>query len=208
MPVTELRSPNKPALRAHFQALRRNMPAAAHAAASRAIVAHLQALPELLSARTVHTYWPHAERREVDLLPLLAWLHARGTTLVLPVVDRFARADGRARLSHRRYTGEACLRVNRWGLREPFGTETVPLSSVDAVVVPALAVDYAGFRLGYGLGYYDELLAAVQAPSICPVFSACHPPALPTEPHDVPVQVIVTEHAVTRPARNSRPRGA
>ena len=73
-------------------------------------------------------------------------------------------------MEHRLFTGETNLRANRWDVYEPGTVQTVPISDLNAVIVPALAVDKEGFRLGYGKGYYDEFLSQVHCPTICPVF--------------------------------------
>ena len=72
------------------------------------------------------------------------------------------------------------------------------MDSCDVVIVPALAVDHAGYRLGRGAGYYDRALAGVRAPLCALVFSHELLPEVPHEPHDVPVQLAVTPGGVFR----------
>jgi len=85
------------------------------------------------------------------------------------------------------------LRQNEWGITEPDGDTIVSEEEIDAVVVPALAVDKDGFRLGHGYGYYDEFLATVHVQKICPIFSRCIIEKVLRENHDIPVSLLVTE---------------
>jgi 5-formyltetrahydrofolate cyclo-ligase len=74
---------------------------------------------------------------------------------------------------------------------------------LDLVVVPGVAFDPQGNRLGWGAGYYDRLLAQVRAdaPIVALAFECQIVPAIPPESHDVPVDVIVTEQRIIRPNR-------
>ncbi len=101
-------------------------------------------------------------------------------------------------MDHRIYDGETYLIPNRWGIMEPVNKQSFPLDQLDAVIVPALGVDTNGTRLGYGKGYYDEFLAQCDCPFICPTYSECLLDNLPALPHDIPVDIIVTEKEVIR----------
>lgn len=193
----------KSALRARFLQYRAGLGAAEYERLSRAIAARVAALPELAAARTIHVYWPRVLAREVDLRALVAALHAQKKQIVLPVVRTFGRAAGGAgRLEHLRFTGEAALRANKWGILEPSGGQTVPLEEIDLVIVPALGAGRNGHRIGHGLGYYDEFLAGLAVPRVGPVYAACLVASVPAEPHDVPLTAVVTEREVVRPGVN------
>lgn len=164
-----------------------------------AILRNLGGLPEIGGARTIHAYWPIEGRREIDLRPFLKQLQAQGKQIVLPVVLSFAVwQEGRQRLEHRIFEGETNLKPNRWEVLEPAGTPRVDAQELDAIIVPALAADRRGYRLGYGKGFYDEFLAACNCPLICPLHSSCLMDRLPVSGHDVPVDLIVTELEVIR----------
>ena len=185
----------KARLRAQFRAARAAYTDEARAAASAAIVARMLALPEVAAARAAHVFWPLAARREVDVRPLVEALVARGARVALPVV---ASEPGEPpRMLQRLYTGADALVPDRRGLLEPTGALVAP-SALDLVVAPALGAGRDGYRVGYGGGFYDAFLAGLRAPVVCPLFAACLVEAVPVEPHDRPVDVVVTEHEVVR----------
>jgi len=84
-----------------------------------------------------------------------------------------------------------------FGLLEPT-TPPVDPGDLDLVVVPGLAFDQEGYRLGHGQGYYDHFLASVQAVTAGVVPEALLLPRLPRDPWDVPVGHLVTERGVRR----------
>lgn len=98
---------------------------------------------------------------------------------------------------------ERRLTVHKWhsateispiGVRQPPpSTPSIPIGQVDAVVLPALAFDRSGFRLGYGGGFYDRFLADFTGPTIGVTHSGLLLERLPHEPHDIPLAWIVTE---------------
>ena len=125
--------------------------------AALALVRHvLSALPELrLPDATVFAgYWPIAT--EIDVRPLLARLHERGFRCALPAI-----VAGDNLLEFRRWNPTDDLEPGEHDTRQPFasaGTVTP-----QALLVPLLAVDGEGHRLGYGRGWYDRTLAALRA---------------------------------------------
>lgn len=197
-------SPTKTDLRARFAAYRQGLSKTEYGRRSAAIVARAQTLQELNAAACVHVYWPLLQRHEVDTRPLIAWLHATGKQIALPVVDHFDRvARATPRLRHVLYDPAIPLTANRWGIHEPDGGTGVPIDAIDAVVVPALGAGRNGHRIGHGFGYYDELLADMQGPTVGLVYAACLVDAVPAEVHDRPLSVILTEDEVIRPAVTS-----
>lgn len=120
---------------------------------------------------------------EPDTGQLIAALHARGIEIVLPITL----AD--FSLDWARFTGNTNLADARYGLREPTAARLGPaaLAEVDIVIVPALAIDAAGRRLGQGAGCYDRALRHVRAvtPMLAVVFDDERlRETLPEEPHD------------------------
>ena len=156
-------------------------------------------VPEVASGQVVHVYWPLPDRGEIDTRLLIAALRGRGAEVVLPVVTSYDPET--PTLEHRRYEGPDAMESNRWGIREPTGTDRVSPKALDLVIVPAVGADHQGHRLGHGSGYYDAFLESVTCPRVALVYEECVVPALPQAPHDVPMTTLVTEQSI----RNIRP---
>ena len=95
------------------------------------------------------------------------------------------------------------------GILEPVGPAVAP-TTVDAVVVPGVAFDLDGGRLGRGGGHYDRLLATLDDDTtrIGVAFSSQVVPVVPSDEHDQPVDIVVTEHAVHQTGARRTPRDA
>lgn len=185
-----------------MRAARRALPPAERAARSVRIAERLLALPEMQEAERVLFYASVAE--EVDTWPLLAaWLE-RGRIPLLPVVGRSGGLLSAAPVRDLR----ADLAPGPFGISQPDLDRTgeVAWRSIQAVVLPGLAFDLRGYRLGRGAGYYDRSLPALgpAARRIGLAFECQVVERLPTEPHDVPVDRVVTEERIISP----RPPGA
>ena len=132
-------------------------------------------------------------RDEIDLRPLLSMLHARGHLLVLPVTP--PRGHG---LSFRAWAPGDPLITERFGTSRPTGPERVP----DFLLVPLLAFDVHGHRLGYGAGYYDRTLAGLpQRFALGCAYAAQQIEAVPVGPHDIALDAVATERGVIRCAK-------
>jgi 5-formyltetrahydrofolate cyclo-ligase len=148
----------KAALRRAALARRLALPPAEVARRSQQLCDHLFQHFPVAGWQWLHLFLPLARRHEPDTWPIIRriWAEMPGLRLAAPVVQ----ADG---ISLRNYalTPETALRPNRWGIPEPeasAATEVAP-AAFDAVLVPLLAVDRAGQRVGYGGGFYDRFLA-------------------------------------------------
>lgn len=190
---------SKSDLRTRFRTYRRSLSKAEYARRSQAIVERLTALPELDRAGVVHLFHPATADHEVDIRPLIAQLLGAGKRLVLPVVRRFdRRPGGEARLEHLACEDLAALSPNRWGILEPSAGTPVSPEHLDLVLVPALGAGRNGHRVGSGYGYYDEFLSGTPATKVGVLFAACLVPTVPAEPHDVALDLLVTEDEVVR----------
>ncbi len=133
--------------------------------------------------------------------PLITELLKRGVEVIVPVT-----ADDH-RLEWVVFDPAAPLRLSSIGVPEPDGPRLAAgaLAEAGLVIVPAMAVDHAGHRLGRGAGYYDRALAGVTSP-VCAVVHANElMESVPHEEHDVPVQMAVTETGIFRVNPDARP---
>jgi 5-formyltetrahydrofolate cyclo-ligase len=178
----------KDELRAALLLRRRNRSAAERAAAADALTTAL--LDGLRGAGTLAAFVPDPSEPGCGRLP--SAYPELGARVLLPVIP----ASGRV-LDWALYTGE--LELGRYGLSQPPGERLGPLAlqEADAVVVPALAVDRAGYRLGRGGGYYDRALvhARPDAVLVTMLFDDERVDELPREVHDRPVTAVVTPSA-------------
>lgn len=144
---------------------------------------------------------------------LAAFLHARGARRVLAyhalpgepdvgaLAAEFELLTTRARFRpapHLTLHGwDTATEVSRFGVRQPpADAPRVALETVDAVLLPGLAFDRSGVRLGYGGGFYDRLLPGFPGLTVGVVWEALVVEALPTEDHDLRVRCLATEGGV------------
>jgi 5-formyltetrahydrofolate cyclo-ligase len=188
-------SAGKAEIRARLRARREAVSAQAAALASEELAGHLVALPEFDAATTVAIFC--AFRAEIDPMALLDLPGAAGKRICLPRTHRrparltfhsIPTPPGATRASVR-----AGLVPGAYGILEPTGPE-VPLHALELVVVPALAFDRQGYRLGWGGGYYDRVLAELPARAVTVGvgFAFQVVDELPREPHDLPVMRVLT----------------
>ena len=132
-------------------------------------------------------YWPMGD--EMDPRPLMLALASRGHALALPVTPPRGQP-----LIFRAWAPGAALRPGPMGTSEPVaGEELRP----DVVLVPLLAFDRAGRRLGYGGGYYDRTLAALPgAKAIGIAYAGQEMPEVPAGPQDMRLPLVATEDSV------------
>jgi 5-formyltetrahydrofolate cyclo-ligase len=157
-----LRQRVKIELRKRMRALRKTLPASACAERSARIVDRLRALDPIVRARSVALFWPIEERHEVDLRGLDATLRAGGARIAYPAVDRETGA-----MTFQFVDDPGAMLEQGLGFCEPppHAPQAEP-GALDAIVVPALAVDPRGHRIGYGAGYYDRTLPAHAPPAV------------------------------------------
>jgi 5-formyltetrahydrofolate cyclo-ligase len=187
-------APGKASLRRRLAAARAAVPDAERATAGRLIRDHVLEMPEVSAAGTVAAYYSIGT--EPDTHGLIFALWKRGSYVVLPVLL----PDGD--LDWASYEGPDSLASGPRGLLQPVepvrGTGTV--ARADVVLVPALAVDASGSRLGRGGGSYDRALARVggQVPTIALLYDGELLDHVPAEPHDRPVRAVVRpSHGLT-----------
>lgn len=172
----------KRALRAELRQRRADRDPAELARWGELLAAHAAALPGRTLTGFVGT------GGEVPTLPLLDALVAEGRRVLLPVTLEDMTLDWAD------YAGPDALAPARLGLLEPTGPRLGPaaIADAEAILVPALAVDRAGRRLGQGGGCYDRALPHTTGRVIAVVADDEVLDAVPTEPHDLPVDAVLT----------------
>ena len=142
-------------------------------------------LDRFREAKVVLLYWSMED--EVQTHDFVEkWYKSK--TILLPCVD----GDD---LRLRQYTGAECMREGeQFGIGEPTGEEYTDLESVDAIIVPGVAFDKEGHRMGRGRGFYDRLLKSTpNAYKIGVCFDFQMVESVPVEPHDVMMDRVVGE---------------
>lgn len=186
--------------RARLAGLREGLNQAGRAQVSGRIAGHLG---RVLGDRGVRRgcvlsgYWPI--KGEPDLRPALADLHRAGVTIALPVVETRA-----APLVFRRWTPETKLVRGDWNI--PVPPPEADELTLEVALAPCLGWDGACFRLGWGGGYFDRTLAALVPRPLTigiALSAACLPTIFP-QPHDIPLDLILTEDGVAATSAEAR----
>ena len=150
----------------------------------------LRLKPLLAEAHTVLAFYSLPD--EVNTHQLVDDLVAEGKTLLLPkVLDD-------ATMELRRYTGQSDLEEGAFHIMEPIGEPFTDYDKIDVALIPGMAFDAAGHRLGRGKGYYDRFLASHLSPlAPCPSplkIGICFPfqrvPKVPSEEHDILMDIL------------------
>ncbi|MEU5685532.1 5-formyltetrahydrofolate cyclo-ligase [Streptomyces venezuelae] len=193
--------PTKRTLRRGFLAVRSGLTEDDARKAAAVLADRALDLPELAEARTVAAYV--SVGREPGTGPLLDVLHARGTRVLLPVLlpDNdldWGAYDGAGSLTRVQHPGKMAL-------LEPSGERLGPdaVLEADAVLLPGLAVDARGMRLGRGGGSYDRVLTRLERASADPalvvlLYDSEVVAHLPDEEHDRPVHAVVSPAGARR----------
>ncbi|HEX4023336.1 MAG TPA: 5-formyltetrahydrofolate cyclo-ligase [Steroidobacteraceae bacterium] len=173
--------------RAALLGARQGMATAVHRDASHTIAERLRALLGALQPRVLAGYWPI--RREFNPLPLLHECDASGVQVALPVI----RVKNEP-LEFRRWTPDAPMQVGVYDIPYPADGAVV---QPDALLIPMVGFDAAGYRLGYGGGYYDRTVASL-LPRPCLIgvcFELSRIESIRPLAHDIRMDHVVTEGA-------------
>ena len=132
-------------------------------------------------------------KTEINPLPLMRKFAAAGARLALPAIA------GRGKpLTMRAFAFGDELASGQWGIREP--KPDAPEVAPDVLLVPLLAFDRTGHRVGYGAGYYDMTIAALRAKkpvvAVGIAFAAQEIETVPITPHDARLDLVLTEREV------------
>ncbi|ARO86691.1 5-formyltetrahydrofolate cyclo-ligase [Nitrosospira lacus] len=148
-----------------------------------------QGFPSLQNS-VVGFCWPH--RGEYDPRPAMDYFGERGATLALPEIVKKHEA-----LRFRKWWREAPIKIGAYDIPVPDNTDPV---TVGAIIMPMIGFDQLGFRLGYGGGYFDRTLAAItpRPLAIGVAFEILRLDSTHPQPHDIPMDFIVTEAGIYR----------
>lgn len=155
-----------------------------------ALFQNLMSLPQVAWAKTIALFWG-VTKLEPDTGRLITGLLEMGKTVCLPrVVSGYG-------MEFREYSPGCPMARACFGILEPtIDCPLVAKERVDLAVVPALCYDRRGYRLGYGGGYYDRWLSGFHGATVGMCRELVLRDHVPTQKHDRPVQVVVTENEV------------
>lgn len=152
----------------------------------------IEALKEYKDADVILLYFP--TRSEPDISPLADIARRDGKKIAFPIS-----VTKDCTLDFRFISSPDELEIGAYGIREPRAdAERATLSERTLCIVPALAVDTDGYRLGYGKGYYDRFLSAFKGSAVVAIHSSLVCERLPRNDTDIPVKTIITETGAIR----------
>jgi 5-formyltetrahydrofolate cyclo-ligase len=192
-------SPERARLRAELRARRRALPADERASASRQFARILRRANLLRPGRHVAVYVAHDHEADPSAIVRLA--RRNGCEMYLPAISDYRRR----RMEFRRYARDVRLRPNRYGIAEPErgASQRIAVRCLDLVLLPLVAVDPHGTRLGTGAGFYDRCLQHLRAgrgwrrPKLIGLaYEFQRVDALAARAWDVPLDALLTENGL------------
>lgn len=185
----------KSELRTAFLERRRRLSNDERASQSRHVAERFFEAVNIEAVKTLHTFIPIRKFCEIDTSHIYEriWIeYPRVKTVVARV--NFATGE----LEHANFTAASALSENKWGIREPINGEQVNEAKIDLVLVPLLAFDRRGYRVGYGRGFYDKFLSRCCRDCL-KVGLSYFPPVEAigdADAHDVPLDQCITPQTV------------
>lgn len=190
-------TPSKPALRSALKATLAAITPHDHTEFSQQLADHLLASDLYQSATTILAY--AALPTEISLDPFITQALVNGKNICIPTIDWQSKSMKPAQIRNL----DTDLEIGRYGVRTP--NERCPLvepNDIDLILIPGLAFDREFNRLGRGAGFYDRMIDSLSAPrsplvGVC--FSAQIVEKIPTEPHDHPMDRVITQIGIVEP---------
>lgn len=189
MPETNI----KKIIRRQILQKRDAMPNSARKEKDIVIARQIMQLPEFISAKTIFSY--ASFRSEVNTMGIINASFSIGKRIVMPKVDRELH---RLKLYEIKNIGELA-RGYMWILEPSVSGERLrSIDDIDLVIIPGAAFDTYGNRLGYGAGFYDMTLSGMKKkiPIIAPAYEEQIVENIPSEPHDIRVDKVVTDKEI------------
>jgi len=192
---------NKKELRNHFRALRRELPTTAKQQAAMKIAQRLIKLSEYQQAQHIGVYSALSEEASLNSFSELAWKDDK--SLYLPVINKQSKTN---QITFQMWTSKAALAKNSIGIFEPEHSKLDTSQSVispqlDLLLLPLVAYDNKGTRLGMGGGFYDRYLEknlSEKCLLIGVAFACQEAQILPKENWDIPLHAIINENNFIR----------
>lgn len=155
---------------------------------NREIAENLRRLPTWRSSQTVHVYLPIEGKNEINTWPIVEWLLENGHEVWTSHLPKDETQDGFCRITNSTKFGK-----DRFGAPLPLEQVSKEVNPT-VIIVPCLAVDKNGNRLGYGSGWYDMFLANhPKTTKIGLIYNQFFLDEIPHEPHDIKLDLIITE---------------
>lgn len=179
---------DKPSARAYFLELRKRISEVTRQDLDKALFSNTVATSTFIETDVILCYYP--VRGEPNVLPLAIHALELGKTVAFPVSHIKER-----QLTFHPIKNLSDLTTGAYKIPEP--SKTLPMISDFSntlCIVPALAFNKNGKRLGYGGGYYDRFLSSFNGTSVGLVYSQFYADHIPTDPHDAAVDIIITEN--------------
>lgn len=190
----EIETHEKHLIRTRMKSLREALDVNMYRTSSLSIKNKCESLSEWKKSRHIHIY-VSAVNNEVDTLGLIYDMLSQGQIVVVPKC-----MPGGHNLSSIRIHSLDELKLSKFGVMEPEfdpAKEIYP-DNLDMVIVPLLAFDRNGGRIGFGAGYYDSLLSRCTCPSVGFAYSFQEVERVPIEKHDRKLSIIITENEIIR----------
>ncbi len=145
---------SKAEIRKEFLLKRKSLTPAQVADYSQQVFSQFQRFFQTNQVSTVHTFLTIKKYNELDTWPIIEFLQSQNVKIVVSKSDFKDHT-----LHHYQLEKTTVLVENSWGIPEPKEAEPVSTKSIEMVLVPLVAIDQLGFRIGYGKGFYDKFLA-------------------------------------------------
>lgn len=149
---------------------------------------HVIGSKEFIDAQRIHCFISMNDRFEVDTLNLIEFMLSHNKEVVVPITNF---KDGT--LSQSKLNSLSVLKKNKWGVLEPEKIIEDTENGFDLILVPLLAADRKGNRLGYGKGFYDRFLIKCKAKSFGLVFNEFILKEIPTDMFDIKLSGLISE---------------
>lgn len=181
-------------MRKTYAEKRANMPPADVDAKSKEIKKHLLALPEYQNSISIHTFIGSLPG-EVRTKPLIEHALSENKNVMIPIYHGVDKPP-----SHSLIHDLDSLEMTQVGIEQPAKDSVIPseVRNAGIILVPCIAVDKSGNRIGMGGGFYDRILNQLSITKIALVFDFQFIDSLPVEEHDIKINLVVTEEGVTR----------